>query len=260
MRPLLFALIFCTTSLFAGSQALADEDDGYGKSDWPLSLVKRPIVPAKGMLMMQGDTLRVNLSKDTAFEPISLAPDFFYGIKKGWTLGVTHDTGICLTGTDGGCAKPYNDVGVELQLSLMGRGSFQVAATGGASVASFSDPFAAGLNFGFLSRLRFGKIAVDSRPRIYVGLAERDTRGDVLEIPFDVHYQVHPQTAVGIETGFAAALDDVGGANRIPFGLAALFAVNEKIDFGLALRLTNMAGSDGGIDGREFIGRFALRL
>ena len=260
MRPLLLALVFGITGFLGGSEALADEDDGYGKSDWPLSLVKRPIVPAKGMLQVQGETLRVNLSKGEAFEPISLAPDILYGIKKGWTLGVTHDTGICLTGVEGGCAKAYNDVGVELQLSLMGRGSFQVAATGGASVSSFSDPFVAGLNFGFLTRLRFGKVAVDSRPRVYVGLTERDTEGDILDLPVNVHYQVHPQTAVGIETGFSASLDDVGGENKIPFGMAALFAVNEKIDFGLALRLTNMAGSDGGIDGRELVGRFALRL
>jgi len=260
MRPVLFALVFCAASFYSGSEAFADEDEGYGKSDWPLSLVKRPIVPAKGMLQVQGDTLRMNLSKGSAFEPISLAPDFFYGVKKGWTVGLTHDTGICFTGVDGGCAKAYNDVGVELQMSLMGRGSFQLAATGGASLASVSDPFVAGLNFGFLSRLRIGKVAVDARPRIYVGLAGRDSQADLLDIPVDVNYQLNQQTAVGVETGVSAVLDDPGGTNRIPFGLAALFAVNEKIDFGLALRLTNMAGSDGGIDGREFVGRFGLRL
>ena len=186
MRYLLSALVLCVTSLLVTPHASADEDDGYSKSGWPLAFVKRPAVIPQGMLEIRGDTLRMNLSKGAAFEPISLAPEVFYGIKKGWVLGVTHDTGMCLTGTDGGCPKAYNDVGVELQLSLMGRGSFQLAATGGASASSFTDPFVGGFNFGFLTRIRADDFAVVSHPRIYVGIVERDTRGDILDVPIDL--------------------------------------------------------------------------
>ena len=259
--PLALGLVVATFATFAApSNASADEDEGYSKSNWPLAFVKRPLILPKGMLEIRGDTVRMNLSKGEALEPISLSPDVFFGIKERWTVGITHDTGICLTGSAGGCPKTYDDVGVEIQFGLMGRGSLQLAATGGASASSFADPLVAGLDFGFLTRIRAGKFALISHPRIYVGIAKRGTKGDIAEIPIDLHYQVHPQTVVTIETGFTGTLDDLSGDNQIPVGLAALFAVNEKIDFGLALRLTNLAGSDGGIDGREVVGRVGLRL
>lgn len=239
--------------------ASADDED-YTKSNWPLSLVERPLMPAKGMVDVRGDTLRVNLSKGSAFEPISLAPDIFYGMMENWTVGLTHQTGICLTGTDGGCAKAYNDLGLELNFTLMARGSFQAAATGGFNLSSFSDPFIAGLNFGFRAKLQIAKVAVFSRPRMYVGLANRDLRGDFVEIPVDIYYQLNTQTALGLETGVVGTLDNLGDNNQIPVGLAVLFAINEKVDIGAAMRFTNLAGSGGGVDGRELIGRFGLRL
>lgn len=261
MRKVISALTICVTALaLVPGEASADEDNGYGKSDWPLSLVKRPLVLATGMLEIRGDTVRMNLSKGAALEPISLAPDVFVGVAKGLAIGITHDTGICLTGAEGGCSKVYNDVGLEAQYSLMGRGSFQLAATGGASSSSLASPFVAGLNVGFITRLRLGKFAVEARPRLYVGVVERETRADTADIPVDLQYQLNTQTAVVVETGFAGSLDDLGGDNRIPVGLAALFAVNEKLDFGAAFRLTNVAGTDGGIDGREFAAHIRLRL
>jgi len=244
----------------AVATASADQSQGYDASNWPLGLVDRPLVPAKGMLEVRGDTLRVNLSKGSAFEPISVAPDIYYGIKESWTVGLTHQTGICLTGSSGGCAKTYNDLGLELGFSLMGRGSFQLTAVGGTVVSSFADPFTAGLSFGFLSKIKAGKVAVFARPRLYVGLSNRDLQGDVVEIPVDLSYQLQPQTALSLETGVIGTLDNLSDNNQIPVGFAALFAINEKIDIGAAMRFTNLAGSDGGIDGRELLGRFALRL
>ncbi len=260
MRHVIATAALCVTGLVATTNAFAGEEEGYTKSDWPLSYVKRPLVLASGMLEIRGETVRVNLSKDVALEPISLAPDVFYGVTKEWTVGITHDTGICLTGTTGGCAKPYNDVGIEAQYSLMGRGSFQLAATGGASAPSFSPDFVAGLNFGFLAKIHAGSIEVRSSPKLYVGVVKRSSQGDSVDIPVDFVYQLQPQTAVALETGFEAALDDLGGANKIPVGLSGLFSINEKFDIGAAFRLGNVAGTDGGIDERELIGRLALRL
>jgi hypothetical protein len=260
MRSALTALTILAASCLAIPKAHADEDTGYGKDDWPLRLIQRPLVLAGSMLEVRGDTLRIELSDGSALEPISLAPDLFYGINKKWTVGVTHDTGICLTGSDGGCPKAYNDFGLEAQFSLMGRGSFQLAATGSLTFASLSDPNIAGLRFGFLTRLRAGKMAVFARPNIYVGITERDTLGDILDIPVDLQFQLNAQTAVAVESGVVGPLDGFGDAYEIPIGLSALFAVSEKIDFGAAFRFTNLAGKGATIDGRELIGRMALRL
>ena len=102
---------FVTAFLFALPTASAEswEDDGsYSKDDWPLQVTKRPLVLAPGMLELAGNTVRVSLSKDFVGDPISLAPSLFYGINKKLSVGITHDTGICVAGDL--CDKTYNDL------------------------------------------------------------------------------------------------------------------------------------------------------
>lgn len=246
--------------LAAGSTALADDDGSYSKADWPLQKTQRPLVLAAGMLEIGGDTVRLNLSEGSALKPVSLAPDVFYGINKKLSVGITHATGVCLTGTDGGCAKAYNDLGLEALYSLMGRGSFQLAANAGLALPSLADPTVLGLRAGIITRVLAGKIAFVLSPSLYVGFTERDLMGDALSVPLEIQYQLNNQTALLLETGFAGALDGLADAYAIPVGLGGLFAINEKLDVGLAFRFGNLAGTDGGVEGRELIGRLAVRL
>src|SRR5688572_24414937 len=54
----------------------------------------------------------VNLSENSAFQPVEIAPHFYWGATDSLTLGITHQRGICL---NDGCWAPdgeqhvYND-------------------------------------------------------------------------------------------------------------------------------------------------------
>jgi hypothetical protein len=252
--------LFMATSLF-GRPALAE----YSKSEWPLALVDRPLTNAAGMIELRGDTFRLNLSKSSVGEPISLAPDVYYGLNNLLTIGITHQTGICITGEDKGCAKPYNDVGIDALYALMRVGSFQVAARGGLQMPQFSPDFAAGLNLGIASRLTVGKVAVRVEPTLYLGAIGRgDGFKEFLSLPTQLQFQANPQTAVFLSTGIFGPLSGFGDAYQVPVGLGTLFAINNRIDIGAEIRFLNLLGNQfdgvGRADLREAIARFALRI
>ena len=264
------SIALCSVAAFllsvpAIASAESWEDDGtYSKDNWPLQLTKRPLVLAPGMVELAGNTVRINLSKDFAGDPICLAPSLYYGINKKLSAGITHRRGICVSGD--ACDKTYNDLAVLASYSLMGRGNFHFAAIGGLALPSISDPTAVGLNAGASAKIMAGKIAIEATPLVYVGFTKRDDVKDGLAFPITLQFQVNNQTAVSLETGIESTLSDFGDFYAVPIALTGLFAVSEKIDFGASFRLTNVAGKDGaagaeaGIDGRELIGRFALRL
>jgi hypothetical protein len=245
-------------AFLAPSTALADDAD-YTKDNWPLRVVDRPLTLDKGMLEIRGDTLMINMSSDAVAKPLSIAPDVFYGVSRKLSVGITHGTGICLSGTDNGCAKAYNDVGVEALYSLMSQGNFQVAGRGGLQAVAI-DPFAMGLNIGVRGRLNAGNLAIVFDPGLYVGFTERDLLKEFVTIPVQVQFQVNEQTNVYALSGINGPLDGFGDAMTIPVGAGASFAVNNRLDFGGEFQFTNLAGKNSSADGRLLIARAALRL
>ena len=247
-------------AVMAPGLALADEDGDYTKDNWPLRVTDRPLTLDQGMLEIRGDTLQINMSSDAVAKPFSIAPDIFYGVSKKLSVGLTHSTGICLAGTDNGCAKVYNDVGIEALYSLMSQGNFQVAGRGGLQAVAI-DPFAFGLNIGIRGRLNVGNIAIVFDPGVYVGFTERDTvQKEVVTVPVQVQFQVNNQTNAFVSTGINGPLDGFGDAFTVPIGVGATFAVNNRLDFGAEFAFTNLAGKGSSADGRILIVRAALRL
>ncbi|WP_428265364.1 hypothetical protein [Haliangium sp.] len=257
------ALHFVWTALAAcavltASVSPAHADDDYMVADWPLRLVDRPLVLGTNMFEVTGDTLQINLSKDNVGDPISLAPDLFYGVTNRLTVGVTHGRGICISG-DGCNDTFYDDVTAEARFGLVHAGALALAARGGVVVGSF-DPFTAGVLIGMRGRVTLGNIAVLVDPSVYVGVLERDNIGDTLDIPVQLQYQLTEQNAMFLSTGVNGPLDGFGDSVRVPVGLGALFAVSRRFDVGGEFVFTNLAGKDGGVDGRLLIVRAALRL
>src|SRR5215213_5512264 len=91
--------------LFAATGTAGAEEEEYTKHDWPLEVTKRPIVLARSMFEARGDTMFINLSDGAAGEPVSLAPDLYYGVTNHLTVGINHERGFCLTSD--GCASKY---------------------------------------------------------------------------------------------------------------------------------------------------------
>jgi hypothetical protein len=250
-------------ALVVAGVAPAAHADDYGEESaeefdsatWPLRYTRRPLVLAKGMTEIKAD-FGVDLSKDVAFDVMYLSPSLMYGVSRQLTVGIDHELGLCLTG----CDKTYNDIGLTALYSLMGKGSFQVAGQAGLRVPAF-DPFAIGLNAGLDLRITAGNLAIRAEPLFYFGMTERDTvRKDVLAMPVWLELQVNEQTAAFIRTGINGPLSGFGDAFTVPVGIGAIFAVSNRIDFGGEFTFLNLAGKNGGADGRLFIARAAFRI
>ncbi len=243
----------------ASSVALADDEDDYTKDNWPMEVNERPLTLAAGMLEIAGNTAVINLSTDMVAKPISLAPTVFYGISKKLSVGMTHTTGLCISGVDNGCAKTFNDVGVQALYSVMHKGALQLAVHAGLGTGSF-DPFTTGLTLGGLVRLRTGKLAIVADPTIYVGITERDTAGESISFPLWLKYQLGHETNAFLSTGLFGPLDGIGDAYQVPVGLGATYTLSNRIDVGGEFTFMNLAGKGGGADFRALILRAALRI
>jgi hypothetical protein len=251
--------------------AWADENTGtYEKGDWPLAVIDRPLTLSRNMLEIRGDTLGINMSKDAVGKPIFVAPDLYFGINDKFTVGLTHQVGVCLSGADDGCAKGYNDLGLEAQYSLMRAGNLQAMGHASLLISSLTDPTVAGLELGLLARIKAGKVAVRFDPSLYLGAIGRDElfplQGfnvgpkEYFRLPIDLQYQLNFQTMVYLTSGFDGPLDGFGDAMRIPVGLGAVFAINNRIDLGAEFKFLDAFGQTETFDARLFFARLALRL
>ncbi len=248
-------------------QASAEEEYEYSKDEWPLALIDRPLTLAAGMVEFSGDTVRANMASGAIGDPVSLAPDIYYGVSRKFTVGVTHDRGVCLAGD--ACGNVYNDVGLDLIYGIMYGGSLQVAFRGGASTSDF-DPFTLGVDVGIIGRLDLGNLALVFQPTLYEGILEREAREAVLTMPVALQFQINKQSAVFASSGLIGNLTDLGDTYQIPMGAGAMFAINNRFDFGAEFRFTNLLGkrpadpttgnTPGRTDARELFVRLALRL
>src|SRR5690606_20012243 len=119
-----------------------------------------------------------------------------------------------------------------------------------------------------------GPVAVKVDPTLYVGVVGRDEAfplaglavgpKEYLHLPVELQYQLNFQTMLVLHTGVNGQLDGFGDAYQVPVGLGALFAVNNRIDFGAEFRFMNLLGKvpDGvsRADARMLFARFALRI
>jgi hypothetical protein len=252
-------------AILAPSSALAQAYDDYDEYDydkgsWPVSLTRRPLVLAPGMLEVSGDTMIINLSAGLAGDPITLAPDIYYGVNRQLSVGIDHQRGICISS---GCPTSYEDLSLYALYSVMHGGSFDLAVLGGPGFPYLND-FAMGANVGVRAKLMVGSIALVAGAELYLGIIGRDgakprTEGWV-HIPVELQVQLQKQSAVIVTFGFDGPLSGYGSNIEIPVGVGALFALNNRIDLGGEFRFTNFVNDAGLFDGRALIVRAALRL
>src|SRR3982750_2058310 len=90
------------------AQAGSFARDDYG--GWPSELVERPLTLAEDLGQLDVPVI-FNLTSGSLWKPVTMPLRLVYGATSDVTLAVTHQTGLCLSGTASGCAKLYNDVG-----------------------------------------------------------------------------------------------------------------------------------------------------
>jgi hypothetical protein len=221
-----------------------------------------PLILPKGKLGIFA-AIGVGLSKDLAGKPIDIAPDIWYGVMPKLEAGIVHSgygltgfwgdnvplgivgLGICVTGTDGGCAKVYDGpIGVLAHYQLL-EGGIDLAADAGVVLGSF-DPFQIGVKVGVRGRKMMGKLAIHFAPNVGIQVTERADEGnETLSVPVDVHFMVSPKLGVGVQTGIQGEFSSFGDNFRIPVSLGAMFQVTPAIMAGASFNLHRVAGFDG---------------
>ena len=221
---------------------------------------------AAGKIVISGQTVNINMTKELVGKPISFAPNVWYGVNDKLTVGLTHDggttqwsprpavgAGICISGEENGCAKVYDNVSLDVLFGLM-QEQFSLAAHGALDVESF-DPMTLSVRAGVLGRfMATPQVGIVFDPRISIGVTERDggdgmgggmgTGGnkEILDIPVWLWFRANEKLGVYAATGIAGPLDGFGDAYVIPLGFGASFNVNEQLGVGADFWLLNVGG------------------
>ncbi len=243
-------------SLSLSTVALADE---------AATVEDSPVVMTapKGSLLVMAH-LDLNLSKDVAFKPVSLAPDIWYGATDRLSVGLTHSalassgfwggagTGLCLTGEDNGCGNTLSNTGLQARYDLSS--SVEGLALEGGFIVRDFDPFILGGKVGAVLAKDLGPVTLALSPNLQFGLTEREAANkEVLNIPVSLMYGLSETVVIGGQTGISLPFSDTSDTWRLPVSLVGQALLSDKYYAFGAFTLTSLAGGDllpTGIDGR----------
>jgi hypothetical protein len=237
----------------AEATAAAPSGDPLAKENWPLNGVDRPLGLSGGMLQIDVNGA-VGMAKGSGGKPINLPVALLYGITNELQFSLVHPgVGLCLTGTDGGCAKVYNDLGLGLLFSLFGRGSSLELATW--TQLNFLPLSPATLNLqigGAANWVVGGNVAILAYPNFGLGLNKRAAGNtETFGMPVYAYIRASEQIAPLIYTGLTqTSLDGYGDKVGVPVGLGVLVGISSMIDVGARFDFTNLLGANGLADGR----------
>jgi len=206
--------------------------------------------PKPGLTLPAGRlNLALNLELDGSTgrvgKPTSIAPDASYGITDDLTVSLTHSTfmltgfrgaagkGLCLTGTDDGCPRAYNNVGAEGLYSVL-RGPFAIALNAGIHATNLDAGFYVG-KLGAKLRHASGALSIASSPSVLIALSERDgmpKNKDALFVPVVVTYKVLPALGLGLGSGIKGPIDGFADAWEVSLGVIGTYAVSPQLGVG----------------------------
>jgi hypothetical protein len=197
--------------------------------------------------------LHMNTSSDLVGKPISLAPDFYYGVTDSLQLGLLHNlpmgwltrpgAGLCLSGTGNGCPHVYNNVGFDLLYGLL-FGDVNLSFHSSLYLLQVADPTPLMWTLGFASKLHVSdSFAIFLDPQIGIGLNNRDGGNkEQLFLPIELQFQLTPPLVLKVLTGVTGPFDGFGDSYQIPLGVGLVDSVNESIDLGLRFAFDNLLG------------------
>ena len=208
------------------------------------------------------DMVRMNMSKDSAFQPVEFPVNFFWGVTEHVMIGITHERGLRLNSgaPDPKFSDTYNDVGFGSVIFLGGGRNFEVDLHAGVPLRRLSPEVFVGVQAGILGRANFSrKVALFYDPSLYFAANHRDIgNGDELHVPIWFYFQPTRIVAPFVGTGLHAPLRNFDDNFTIPLEGGVLFTVAHGIHLGGMLRFPNALGKHNTLDSREltFLGQF----
>ena len=180
----------------------------------------------QGAINIDGD-LVIGLSKGSAWKPIQIVPNLYYGVSNELTAGFANNTnaeifqavsapggrGLCLSGSSNGCAHVYNSFSLDALFSFMRSSRLDLAAHGG--VDFVLDPFLLSLRLGVKGEGGTRSAGDRVRPVAEHRPHQARTRTrKYLQVPVRIGFMVTPQLNVGVSAALNGQLDGFG--RRLP--------------------------------------------
>jgi hypothetical protein len=207
--------------------------------------------------------VQIGLFADNAFDPVSIAPDIWYGVNEKLTVGLVHSSmallgimggigdSLCIAGD--GCGDVYNNVGLDARYEVL-RGNATIAVNGGLQAASV-DPLQLRLKAGIVGRFRpspASKLSVDFAPALFFGVTERDGaimsssgNKELLIIPVTALYQAATKLSAGVQVAAVVPFENAGDLFFIPVSLGATYQIDYRLSVDVAFTLLRLAGGSG---------------
>jgi hypothetical protein len=189
--------------------------------------------------------LEINVAPAAYANPLSLAPDVWWGIAPRWTVGLIHsDTSVdrieagaslCLHG----CSF-YHGGGIDARYELV---SGDVAVAPRARfVIRDDDPWKPALDLGALGRWRHGRWTITADPYLQLGLANRD-RGNRSQLVVPVWFGTDVgRWGFALETGYATQLIVWRDGWHVPIGGVVTATVAPHVAVGVEVGFASLLG------------------
>ncbi len=212
--------------------------------------------PARPVLM------RINMSRGSAFKPVTFPLDFFWGVTDDVMLGVTHAVGPRFnTGVQNAKFRDtYNDVGFGSVIRLAEGHDYEVDLHAGIPFHQLSPDLWAGVQLGVLGRANITeRVAFVYDPGLYLRLNHRDQGNENgIGLPFWFYFQSTDVVVPFVGGGVNGPLERFSDRFAIALEGGVLFAVGKSSHIGVDLEFPNAFGNDGTLDVRNvgFMGQF----
>lgn len=224
---------------------------------------KPPLLP--GVTLREGVVaghvaFEINVAKDAEREPMSIAPDLSYGITDNLTFGIIHSasaltgfrgsagSGVCFTGTAGGCRTMYTVGGIEALYNI-GRGSAALALDAGIIWSAFEPSVHTDAKLGLKLKMSEGNVFAWFQPNVWLALDDRWDRvvphEHQLFLPISMWIKPIAPLALGVGTGVKGPLKNFGDRLAIPVGPLVQYAFDKRLSVGASFVFGKiLAGSD----------------
>lgn len=274
-------------TLLGAGLAQAQEPILVESDTWPQALTQRPLTLKRNMVEVTVP-VGINMSKDLAGKPTTVAPSLYYGLTDRWMVGVRHFSGLCLTGADEGCPNVYEDVSVDTLISFIRAGGIDLAIGGAVNAAPLQNPTTWSGEARLVARAYGGPLALTIAPTVNFGFNKRDTANKVapyvlnlssyniltpfsiagnrelLTIPASLQLQLGSYFAVAASGALQGPLGPptgtFGDLYTIPIGFAAVVTPIRWLDVGADFVFPNLAGKGHTSDTRSLGFFVAFRI
>jgi hypothetical protein len=196
-------------------------------------------------------SIEANLAPDLVAKPLAFAPDAWWGVAAGWTVGLIHSywsldrieagSSLCVRKSTLGCDGVYHGGGIDVRW-LAVSGAVEVAPRVRLLVRDL-DPWKPALTVGALARWTAGRVSVTSDPYLQLGLANREQGNrSAIVIPIFVAVEPAAWATVALHTGYDTELVVWRDGWHVPLGVIAAVRPRDYLAIALEVGFTSLLG------------------